>query len=576
MTVIWTLRCAIWSRLKTVSYHLEIVKDIETGIEMAYRLKTITYLGAERKILLQNENGPCPLIACANVLLLRGALELPPNCVRNDVASIEDLVNILAERSLKQITSKVKLSNESHSTEDTIDQSAETHHEYHVNDLLNIFPMLQYGMDVNPTFTAGPFGVEYTKNVELFDLLGVDLCHGWLLDPQDIETASVIDRRSYNELTYMIIQGKEAFAEIHHLEESIAAKEEQLQNITISSVNDTPVEDVGIEIAQTPMIFERAPQLDKTMSGPTVLQADFDNTSADVDLPHVSVDCTSTALDTCSDIVSEMMSTDDGLLFMPSVTIEECQKEINHLRNLHAKVTFIAAKGAIIDAFFTASGHQLTYYGIHELLQALNDDHLYVFFRNNHFSTITKHNAELFLLVTDLGYGNVEDVIWEKLDNIDGDTEYFDSYFERTPSKHTFAPAPGPSLSPELLLAQSGQTGADYHIALQLSENEGKSLDEQERWLLSAATEQSIAEWKNENRMDQTADGSSLIDALNNEATDESLALKLAAQFEKERLSEHLAQRLHAEERWRAAEHRRPSSSGHPNRKANRTNCIIS
>ena len=41
-------------------------------------LKRVTTLGRERTpIALQNENGPCPLLACTNALLLRGDITLP-------------------------------------------------------------------------------------------------------------------------------------------------------------------------------------------------------------------------------------------------------------------------------------------------------------------------------------------------------------------------------------------------------------------------------------------------------------------------------------------------------------------
>jgi hypothetical protein len=40
-----------------------------------------------------------------------------------------------------------------------------------------------------------------------------------------------------------------------------------------------------------------------------------------------------------------------------------------------------------------------------------------VFFRNNHFSVLHKHNGSLFLLVTDVGYQDTP-VVWEKLDQV--------------------------------------------------------------------------------------------------------------------------------------------------------------
>lgn len=44
-----------------------------------YKVKTISFLRREVPIVMQNENGPCPLLALANVLLLRNQIYLPPN-----------------------------------------------------------------------------------------------------------------------------------------------------------------------------------------------------------------------------------------------------------------------------------------------------------------------------------------------------------------------------------------------------------------------------------------------------------------------------------------------------------------
>ena len=45
----------------------------------SYKLKRIQYFKREVPIALQNENGPCPLLAIANVLLLRNQIKLPAN-----------------------------------------------------------------------------------------------------------------------------------------------------------------------------------------------------------------------------------------------------------------------------------------------------------------------------------------------------------------------------------------------------------------------------------------------------------------------------------------------------------------
>merc|ERR1712151_583656 len=69
-----------------------------------YRLKTIRYLNYDRKILLQNVNGPCPLLAAANALLLRGTITLPPSCIRNGIASLHDVVNVLGMKAMNNPT----------------------------------------------------------------------------------------------------------------------------------------------------------------------------------------------------------------------------------------------------------------------------------------------------------------------------------------------------------------------------------------------------------------------------------------------------------------------------------------
>ena len=159
------------------------------------------------------------MLAAANALLLRGVTSLAPECIRNGVASIDDVVNMLANRALMRssevggssiadgggiFSSDVVAgtengwttvlpknnSNECNKTEMTQPSMSESsHNEYHLNEVLSLLPNLQHGMDVNPKFTLGPTGVEYTNSLAAFDYLGVELVHGWLLDPQDVEAS---------------------------------------------------------------------------------------------------------------------------------------------------------------------------------------------------------------------------------------------------------------------------------------------------------------------------------------------------------------------------------------------------
>lgn len=67
--------------------------------EQTYRLKRIRYHDKELPILMQNENGPCPLLAIANVLQLRGELKIHPD--RSEV-TFSELATLLGERMLEQ------------------------------------------------------------------------------------------------------------------------------------------------------------------------------------------------------------------------------------------------------------------------------------------------------------------------------------------------------------------------------------------------------------------------------------------------------------------------------------------
>uniref|UniRef100_A0ABM0LVZ9 Ubiquitin carboxyl-terminal hydrolase n=1 Tax=Saccoglossus kowalevskii TaxID=10224 RepID=A0ABM0LVZ9_SACKO len=51
---------------------------------------------------------------------------------------------------------------------------------------------------------------EYTPECIVFDLLNVHLFHGWLVDPQNVETVNVVGNYSYNQLVEQIIASKSA------------------------------------------------------------------------------------------------------------------------------------------------------------------------------------------------------------------------------------------------------------------------------------------------------------------------------------------------------------------------------
>ncbi|KER32129.1 hypothetical protein T265_01749 [Opisthorchis viverrini] len=159
--------------------------------DFIYHIKWISFQGTSRPIITQNENGPCPIIAIGNVLLLRGTMSLP---IGTEVLTGQRLVNLLSDILL------------SHPVTD-LDDGQLLNYETTVADAFNLFPSLQTGLDINVRFT-GVSAFEFTPALSVFDLFRITLYHGWLVDPENAELISVVSDRSYNQLVERVIELK--------------------------------------------------------------------------------------------------------------------------------------------------------------------------------------------------------------------------------------------------------------------------------------------------------------------------------------------------------------------------------
>lgn len=150
-----------------------------------------------------------------------------------------------------------------------------------------------------------------------------------------------------------------------------------------------------------------------------------------------------------------------------------------------------AEEAKVIQKFLTESASQLTYAGLLALYDQISEGSLCSFFRNNHFSTMLKKDGNLYLLVTDMGYADEPTVVWELLDEIDGNTEFVDSNFKPisaacndTPPVPTSSISASPLVDPDFLTAlklseeqKAGVIGyAASPVAPKLSEVEGESI----------------------------------------------------------------------------------------------------
>ena len=143
--------------------------------DMLHHIKNIQFKDKKVGIVTQNENGPCPLVAIVNVLLLRRQITLPAHAEIVSAAKLMEYIgDAMLESVPKNLSSEVRLN-----------------YEQNMHDAMAVLPKLQTGLDVNVKFT-GVRDFEYTPECIIFDLLRIPLFHGWLVDPQTPEVVAAV------------------------------------------------------------------------------------------------------------------------------------------------------------------------------------------------------------------------------------------------------------------------------------------------------------------------------------------------------------------------------------------------
>ena len=162
-------------------------------------------MGRKVNILLQNKNGPCPLIAIANILLLQGKIKLWENIAQKleDVSDInftlvevEEVIHLVAEAIIYE-----------HDKQSRAFEDNEP-----IAEVLDLLPKLQEGLDLNVIFTNST-SFEFTREISVFDSLRIFLYHGWLPDERpgsrlDEEMYCAVKDLSYNHLVFKIVEYK--------------------------------------------------------------------------------------------------------------------------------------------------------------------------------------------------------------------------------------------------------------------------------------------------------------------------------------------------------------------------------
>uniref|UniRef100_J3MHK4 MINDY deubiquitinase domain-containing protein n=2 Tax=Oryza brachyantha TaxID=4533 RepID=J3MHK4_ORYBR len=566
-----------------------------------HKTRAVDFLGRRTPIVYQNDNGPCPLLAICNVMLLKNVISLNPDAGE---VSQQKLLQLVAERLI-----------DSNSNVQDKDEEYVRNREQNISDAIDLLPRLTTGIDVNVMFRKID-DFEFTRERAIFDLLDIPLYHGWIVDPQDTDTATAIGSKSYNALASGLAEFKsgESTKDDKHVQEeetvdfaaaTTAAlgvpspsvsrgrsfdehtfgdpveyirrgdreEEEELRRVlslskaenanavdgsvsfdTSQSHSSSNMEETAhsdsFRLEAVEMIdstnkdehgnshaLSDGPMLqDSTNAAPVVNEVvpeesqqtltsneleDDGKTNILPEQPNITAQPSESVLD-CSS--NESSAPNQAAAFAPAlgkVDEESCEEQTpvqihdlasdievsselttatsettpnNATKELDVENSYtpepitlsiqesepiyqgeehvlssgnlayenqepvyegevVLAEQAdktekssecmqdgaaehqweLIDNFLQNTASQLTVYGLFCLQEGLNERELCVFFRNNHFNTMFKLNGSLYLLATDQGFFSQSDLVWQKLDEVNGDGVFLTSNF--TPFK---------------------------------------------------------------------------------------------------------------------------------------------
>ncbi|RMX65783.1 hypothetical protein KXD40_004627 [Peronospora effusa] len=332
-------------------------------MDEAYAVKQTQFLGKSVSYVCQNLNGPCPLLAIANVLLLRGQLTLEGIVEPRGYVNASNLMHLIHCRLLD---TNPPLKNASELQRLTQEKT--------LMDIVELLPSMLVGLDVN---------------------------------------MKVIGNKSYNELIERLVDYRGVLMTEKASKKEVSVVEKH-KDTELSS--DTEVTQLGDEEETKPeaALLPVAPGAIPTTR--------FQNLSIDVDNAPVLSNTTQSP-----NVIASMSSPTNS----PSQQTLQAMMKERHISDADAldTATTLLQEGPVLENFFNSTASQLTFYGLVKLQEGLRERQLCVFFRNNHFSTLFKFDGALYLLVTDAGYLDEPTVVWELLNEIDGDTEYLDAQF---------------------------------------------------------------------------------------------------------------------------------------------------
>ncbi|THU47937.1 hypothetical protein C4D60_Mb09t20930 [Musa balbisiana] len=385
-----------------------------------------------------------------NVLLLRNNLSLS---LEASEVSLQKLLSLVAERLI-----------DSNSNVQDKDDGYVTNQRQNISDAIDLLPRLATGIDVNLHFRKiNDF--EFTRECAIFDLVDIGLYHGWIVDPQDTDTAAAIGSKSYNTLVAELV----AFETKRSEGDSRGEEEEDCVDFAAATTATLGVPSPNLSRGRS-FDDHQVPVPDDQRKGKGDMQEEeelmmvLNLSRAEVSNPvSASVssvgglrdsslgfdandkrscagnyadtfgeqardDCNksnhsdSFALQECNastDCKGVVFAEDGSVLSNVVAGNDTCQTDhegsvIYDISNKSEEIDMVMPNQATNFQSPDNGGSDRLFC----LQEGLKERELCVFFRNNHFSTMFKFNGELYLLATDQGYMNQPDLVWEKLNEV--------------------------------------------------------------------------------------------------------------------------------------------------------------
>ncbi|OBT80204.1 hypothetical protein VF21_00562 [Pseudogymnoascus sp. 05NY08] len=203
-------------------------RDIEEKSKETYAIRNITWYDVRAvanpritPVLMQNANGPCPLLALVNALTISSPLGMPSPLIE----TLRRRENISLELLLTAILDDLMSEQRGDGTEELPD----------ITDLYTFLITLHTGMNVNPSFFAPaatnlandprrsmshlhpseredtiPGTFEQTREIKLYGTFLIPLVHGWLPEPgSDAQAALARSARTYEDTQHLMVREEE-------------------------------------------------------------------------------------------------------------------------------------------------------------------------------------------------------------------------------------------------------------------------------------------------------------------------------------------------------------------------------